>query len=244
MARELRPGSQASSDALYVEFPDENLEQPELQEACPWAVCPSRPVTPTGASGRTQECQGHVSTLRCSTGAAPCAAADTALRDLKAGRARGTTPPHDTRGASPKVRGLTVEGPALTKLTLPKGRLRPEGPEGRGPPCKTAWGPAGWRVERAGDVAGGDEGPPGPSQRCWHPVTLPAFQVVPPRDPEPGHGAAPRGGPPRVRGSQSHRRVNPGSEAGLDWMHSSKHPPDDGLRRQRDGGRRRPLRHR
>ena len=138
-----------------------------------------------------------MSTLRCSTGAAPCAAADTALRDLKAGRARGTTPPHDTRGASPKVRGLTVEGPALTKLPLPKGRLRPEGPEGRGPPCKTAWGPAGWRVERAGDVAGGDEGPPGPSQRCWHPVTLPAFQVVPPRDPEPGHGAAPRGGPPR-----------------------------------------------
>lgn len=42
---------------------------------------------------------------------------------------------------------------------------------------------------------------------------------------------------PGVQGSRSHRGVSPGSEAGLDRMHSSKHPSDDGLRRQREGGK-------
>lgn len=32
------PGSRAPSDALCVEFPDENLKWSELQEACLWAV--------------------------------------------------------------------------------------------------------------------------------------------------------------------------------------------------------------
>ena len=46
----------------------------------------------------------------------------------------------------PQVQGLTVEGPALAKLPLAKGRIRLEG---RGPPCVGGEG---------GGVAGGDEG--------------------------------------------------------------------------------------
>lgn len=127
-----------------------------------------------------------------------------------------------------------VEGPALTKPPLSKGPPPSvASPEGQGPPCETAWDPLGGGGEGRG-VASSDKGPP------VHFHVVAAIPVCPALVPSP---SCPRDlsseclpWRPRGAGVPEPPRGQPaGSEAGLDRMHSSKHPSDDGLRRQREG---------